>query len=103
MNKILCLLLCVFTLNCKANINLYDIDLHNSSILYDFNIDKNYIEYCFENNILCFNEPKTIWSYLFIDRQLRFKLQLNPACWFWDFSNSTVPVNYWCFKISINF
>jgi hypothetical protein len=87
MKKLLCILATLLTLNCQG-----ETDIYNS----EFDI-RPYMEY------IEFEKPKTIWSYLFIDRKLRFKLQLNPACWFWDFSNSTIPVNYWCFKISIDF
>lgn len=87
MKKILCILVTLLTLNCQCKTDIY-----NS----DFDIQP-YIEY------IEFEKPKTIWSYLFIDRKLKFNLQLNPLCWFWDLSDSVIPINYWCFKISINF
>lgn len=93
MKKILFIILCLITSYCKSEINLYN---------FPYGIDtKN----CIQNNIgIDFVKPKTIWSYLFIDRKLKFKFEINPK-WLLgaDFTNVVVPVSYWCFKICIDF
>lgn len=93
MKKILFVILCLITSYCKSEINLYN---------FPYGIET---ENCIQNSIgIEFEKPKTIWSYLFIDRELRFKLEFNPE-WLLgtNFINVVVPINYWCFKIYINF
>jgi hypothetical protein len=87
MKKILFILAILITMSGQCSMNIYDIQ---------YDIDQ-YLPY------IKIEKPKTFWSYLFIDRKLKFKLQLNPTVWFSDSNNLTVPVNYWCFKVIIKF